>query len=388
MLVIVASGLVPVGLAKAADLAFPVMFIPVWSQDENIFGAFTDTRITVFNPSKHCPIQVDPGCVAPLTAAGSGSHLQMIWFGVDEDFITVTSQTLTAFDVTVVTGQTGIPAGAGIPTTGTAIFVNTLTTFVPPVIAFFHPLAIVVEIGVKAAPGPILDPVGTSVKALTASEAQLIPALFGEFPRVEVSAGVNGAPLPFPPDGWETVIVETCLTSGTIQNVILDDNEKVLYDITFPCTGLDIDGPDVQLFTPDDGGLLGTGASASPLGNLKAGYNRLAIDVNTFGGFAPFGTLLFHGQAFVVSPGVGIDRQAYSYNMPANYFVQYTAAQTPAAEATGAAVVTEPLSAAINFLIGASVCPAAAPHLGGGQLQVETFSGPVSCTCFFEGQGC
>jgi hypothetical protein len=383
VLVVFASGLIPMGVAQAADLVFPVVFIPVYSQDENITGAFTDTRITLFNPSKHCPVAIDPGCVGLLTAAGSGAHLEMIWFDTDEDLVTINSVDLTAWDVEVITGGTGMPNG-----TGTAIFVNLLQGLAIPVLAFFHPLAAVVEIGAKLAPGPILDPAG-NLFAVTASEAQLIPALAGEFARVEISAGPGGAPILFGP-GWETVIAETCLISGIVQNYIVDDAEKFLYNITVPCTGLNVDGPDLILFTPDDGGLLGTIATAAPLGKLKDGYNRLAIDVNTTGGplAGPpfFGATFFYGEAFVLfpnpPPGPAF-RQAYAYNMQANYFFPFTALQAPTqAQVVDTLSLTTLVGESISVLIGEFLCPFLAPFLG-GDLQVETNAGPLLCCEFF-----
>src|SRR5262245_44227207 len=266
LLVVLMSGLVPAGVAMAADLAFPIQFIPVYSQDENIFGVFTDTRIIVFNPSQHCPIAIDPDCIAGILAAlPKGTELEMLWFDADEDLIAVNSRSLTPFASVTITGPT-IPSG-----TGTAIFVNLLSGIAFPIIAFFHPLSAVVEIGIKAAPGPILDPAG-GLRALTASEAQVIPAIAGEFPRVELTAGPGGAGLPFP-SGWETVIAETCLISGVLQNYFVTQAEVFLGDILIPCTGLDDTGPDLAVFTPDDGGLIGTLATPLPLGVLTEGYN-------------------------------------------------------------------------------------------------------------------
>lgn len=339
LLVVLMSGLVPAGMAMAADLAFPIQFIPVYSQDENIFGVFTDTRIIVFNPSQHCPIGIDPDCIAPiLSALPKGTELEMIWFDADEDLVAINSRSLTPFASVTITGPT-IPSG-----TGTAIFVNTFGGLSFPIIAFFHPLSAVVEIGAKAAPGPILDPAG-ALFALTASEAQVIPAVAGEFPRVELTAGPGGAPLPFPA-GWETVIAETCLISGVLQNYFVTQAEVFLGDILIPCTGLDDDGPDLALFTPDDGGLVGTLATGLPLGVLSDGYNRMAIDVNSLGPIA--GATLFYGQAFVIAPG-GANRQAYSYNMQANFFYPFTALQKPS-QARGAAVVTDGVTNALNIL--------------------------------------
>jgi hypothetical protein len=334
------SGLVPGGMAMAADLAFPIQFIPVWSQDENIFGVFTDTRIIVFNPSTHCPgggAVFDPDCIGGLAGLPKGTELEMFWFDTDEDLIIINSVSMTPFQSRTILAPT-IPSG-----TGTAIFVNLFTGISFPIIAFFHPISAVVEIGVKTVPGPLPDPAG-ALFALTASEAQVIPALAGEFARVEVTAGPGGAPLPFPA-GWETVIAETCLIGGVLQNYFVRQDEVFLGDILIPCTGLFTDdGPDLALFTPDDGGLLGTAASPLPLGALSEGYNRMAIDVNTLGPIA--GATLFYGQAFVVAPG-GVGRQAYSYNMHANFFYPFTALQRPAA--TGAAVVTDGVTDALNL---------------------------------------
>jgi len=326
LLVIVASGLAPAGVANGADLAFPILFVPVYSQNENIQGAFTDTRISIMNPSKHCPVAIDPGCVGILTTLSANTEVEIIFFDDDEDFVKIYSEELTPFDVTVVTD---IPNG-----TGTAIIINTLVTRgtgLPPIIALFHPLSAVVEIGVKLVAGTIPDPVvgspppyGTAALfALTASEAQLIPAIAGEFARVEVSAGALGAPILFGPE-WETVIVETCLLEGFLRNNVFNDNERFLYNNIVPCTGIDsgfLSGPDLVIWTPDDGGLLGDPIGPAPVGggnSLSPGYNRLGILVDSFGG-SFFDFVLFHGQAFVIAPG-GINRQAYSYNMPANFF--------------------------------------------------------------------
>jgi hypothetical protein len=353
LLVILASALLPVGVAKAADIVFPIVFIPVYSQDENIAGAFTDTRITVFNPSRHCPLAQDPGCppntlIATLPA---GTELEMFWFDEDQNFLGANSRPLTPFDVEVITGPT-IPSG-----TGTAIFVNLLTGITPVILAFFHPLAVVVEIGAKSAPGPILDPAG-NLFALTAVNGQVIPALAGEFARVEVTAGPNGSGILFGP-GWETVIIETCLLPlSAIQNFILDDAERKLFDVLIPCTGFfpriqppGLFGPDLLVWTPDDGGLLGTQASAPPLGLLKEGYNRLAIDVNSLGPLGLF--TLFYGQAFVVAPG-GANRQAYSYEMPANFFFPFTAIQAPQV-ANPNEVVTSGITSALNVITGIGI---------------------------------
>jgi hypothetical protein len=339
LLVVLMSGLVPAGMAMAADLAFPIQFIPVYSQDENIFGVFTDTRIIVFNPSQHCPLAIDPDCIAGVLAAlPKGTELEMFWFDADEDLIAINSVSMTPFQSRTITGPT-IPSG-----TGTAIFVNLFSGIAFPIIAFFHPISAVVEIGAKAAPGPILDPAG-ALFALTASEAQVIPAIAGEFARVELTAGPGGAPLPFPA-GWETVIAETCLIGGVLQNYFVRQDEVFLGDIIIPCTGLFTDtGPDLALFTPDDGGLVGTLATPLPLGALSEGYNRMAIDVNSLGPIA--GATLFYGQAFVIAPG-GATRQAYSYNMHANFFYPFTALQRPFA--TGAAVVTDGVTNALNIL--------------------------------------
>jgi len=342
LLVVLMSGLVPAGIAMAADLAFPIQFIPVYSQDENIFGVFTDTRITVFNPSTHCPgggAIFDPDCIGGLAGLPKGTELEMFWFDADEDLIAINSLSMTPFQSRTITGPT-IPSG-----TGTAIFVNIFSGIAFPIIAFFHPISAVVEIGVKAAPGVILDPAG-ALQALTASEAQVIPALAGEFARVELTAGPGGAPLPFPA-GWETVIAETCLIGGVLQNYFVRQDEVFLGDILIPCTGLFTDtGPDLAVFTPDDGGLIGTLATPLPAGALAEGYNRLAIDVNSLGPI--FGATLFYGQAFVIAPGAGLVRQAYSYNMHANYFYPFTALQRPAA--TGSAVVTDGVTSGLNIL--------------------------------------
>jgi hypothetical protein len=354
LLVILASALVPVGVAQAADITFPIVFIPVYSQDENIAGVFTDTRITVFNPSRHCPLAQDPGCppntlIATLPA---GTELEMFWFDEDQNLVTINSRPLTPFDVEVITGPT-IPSG-----TGTAIFVNLLSGITNPVVlAFFHPLAVVVEIGAKLAPGPIVDPAG-NLFALTAVNGQVIPAIAGEFARVEVTAGPNGAGILFGP-GWETVIVETCLLPfTTVQNYIVDDAERFLFDVLIPCTGFfiriqppGIFGPDLLVWTPDDGGLLGTPVSPPPLGILKEGYNRLAIDVNTLGIIGGFG--IIYGQAFVIAPG-GVNRQAYSYEMPSNIFVfppnGMTALQRPQANPNEA--IGSTLASSLNLVTG------------------------------------
>lgn len=369
LLVILASGLAPAGVAKAADLAFPVLFIPVYSQNESISGVFTDTRIAIFNPSRHCPIAQDPGCQPGFLASlPANTEVEMFWFDDEENLLTINSIRLTPFDVEVVTGPT-IPNG-----TGTAIFVNLLQSAVP-ILAFFHPLTAVVEIGIKSASGSTLDPFG-DLKAVTAVEAQFIPALAGEFPRIEVTAGVDGAGILFGP-GWETVIVETCILSGTLQNFVVDDNEVFLYDVLIPCTGLDVDGPDLVVFTADDGGLLSDFGviSPPPLLKLKAGYNRLAIDVNTTGGpffFPPFfGATLFYGQAFVILPGTTIDRQAYSYNMPANYFFPFTALQRPVQGPEGLAIVTDPMTAAINTALSEAIIPRLSDLAGLGDLRCE-----------------
>lgn len=352
LLMVLMSGLVPAGMAMAADLAFPIQFIPVYSQDENIFGVFTDTRVIVFNPSQHCPIAIDPDCIAGVLAAlPKNTELEMLWFDSDEDLIAINSRSMTPFASVTITGPT-IPSG-----TGTAIFVNLLSGISFPIIAFFHPISSVVEIGVKLAPGPILDPAG-SLFALTASEAQVIPAIAGEFPRVELTAGPGGAGLPFPA-GWETVIAETCLIGGVLQNYFVTQAEVFLGDILIPCTGLDDFGPDLAVFTPDDGGLLGTLATPLPLGVLSEGYNRMAIDVNTLGPIA--GATLFYGQAFVIAPG-GVNRQAYSYNMQANFFYPFTALQRPTA-ARGAAVVTDGVTRAVDIL-GELSCIVLARSLG------------------------
>jgi len=323
---ILVVGLVPTGQARAADLAFPILFAPIYSQNEAVAGAFTDTRFIVFNPSKHCPIAVDPDCTAGFFAAlGPGTHLRIFFFDKDEKFLREASFNLTPFDVEVVTGPF-IPDG-----TGTAILVNTFTGVGVAIVAFFHPLAAVVEIGAKLAAGNIQDgqaagEAGTTLFAVTASEAQLIPAISGEFPRVEISAGAGGAAIPFGPN-FETVIVETCLFPGIIDNFIVRDDEKFLGDTLIVCTGFGstaVSGPDLLVWTPDDGGLLGTGAA--PVGGLSAGYNRLAIDVDSFSAIT-----LFYGQAIVIMPG-GANRQAYSYNMPANWFFPFTAAQAPTNE--------------------------------------------------------
>jgi hypothetical protein len=370
LLVILASGLVPVGAAKAADLAFPILFVPVYSQNELIQGVFTDTRITVFNPSRHCPLAQDPGCTAGFFASlPANTELEMFWFDDEENLLTINSIRITPFDVEVVTGPT-IPNG-----TGSAILVN-LLQFPVLILAFFHPLTAVVEIGIKPAAGSILDgtPEAALLKAVTAVEAQFIPALAGEFPRIEVTAGPNGGALPFP-DGYETVIVETCLLSGVLQNFVVDDNEVFLYDVLIPCTGINVEGPDLVVFTPDDGGLLSDFGviSPPPLGKLKQGYNRLGIDVNTIGGpfnFPPFfGATLFHGQAFVVLPGLTIDRQAYSYNMPANYFFPFTALQRPVQE--GVALITDPMTQAINITLDQVILPALSSWLGVGPFCLE-----------------
>ncbi len=342
LLVVLMSGLVPAGVAVAADIAFPIQFIPVYSQDENIAGAFTDTRVIVFNPSQHCPVAIDPDCVGGVLAAlPKGTELEMFWFDADEDLIAINSLPLTPFAQQIITGPT-IPSG-----TGTAVFVNLFSGIAFPIIAFFHPLASVVEIGAKLAPGPIPDPVGAALFALTAVEAQVIPAIAGEFPRVELSAGPNGVGILFGP-GWETVIAETCLIGGVLQNFFVTPAESFRGDIAIICTGFDDDGPDVALFTPDDGGLVGTLATPLPLGALTDGYNRLAIDVNTLGPIA--GATLFYGQAFVIAPDAPLaaNKQAYSYNMPANFFYPFTAQQRPVQR--GAAVVTEPMTGAINLL--------------------------------------
>jgi hypothetical protein len=354
LLVILASGLGPMGVAKAADIVFPIVFIPVYSQDENIAGVFTDTRIIIFNPSRHCPIAQDPGCTAGLLAGlGPGTEVEMFWFDEDQNLVAINSRPLTPFDVEVITGPF-IPSG-----TGTAIFVNVFSVIASPVIlAFFHPLAVVVEIGAKLAQGPIPDPAG-NLFALTAVNGQVIPALAGEFARVEVTAGVNGAGILFGP-GWETVIAETCLLPfTTLQNFVVDDAERFLFDVLIPCTGFfirfqppGIFGPDLALWTPDDGGLLGTPVTAPGLGLLKDGYNRLAIDVNATGILGGFG--IFYGQAFVIAPG-GVNRQAYSYEMPANFFLPFTANQRPAALSPNA-VVTAGITTALDQItkIGAS----------------------------------
>jgi len=354
LLVVLMSGLVPAGIAMAADLAFPIQFIPVYSQDENIFGIFTDTRIIVFNPSQHCPLAIDPDCIAGVLAAlPKGTELEMFWFDADEDLVAINSVSMTPFQSRTITGPT-IPSG-----TGTAIFVNIFSGIAFPIIAFFHPISAVVEIGAKLAPGPILDPAG-ALFALTASEAQVIPALAGEFARVELTAGPGGAPLPFPA-GWETVIAETCLIGGILQNYFVRQDEVFLGDIIIPCTGLFTDiGPDLALFTPDDGGLVGTLATALPLGALTEGYNRMAIDVNTLGPI--FGATLFYGQAFVIAPGAVPTKQAYSYNMHANFFYPFTAIQRPAA-ARGSAVVTDGVTSALNIL-GEVTCALLAQVLG------------------------
>jgi hypothetical protein len=310
---------VPVGGANAADLAFPILFVPVYSQNENIGGAFTDTRISIMNPSRHCPVDFDPGCVGIFKALPADTEVEIFWFDDDEELLVITSERLTPFDVTVITGPV-IPNG-----TGTAIIINTLVTTgtgLPPIIALFHPLSAVVEIGVKVAFGSIPDP-AAALFALTASEAQFIPAPGGEFARVEVSTElVTAAPILFGP-GWETVIVETCLLEGFLQNAVFADNERFLFNNIIPCTGLDsggLSGPDLVVWTPDDGGLLGDPVAPAPFpGFLVPGYNRLGIIVETFGGSFFDEFTLFYGQAFVIAPG-GVGRQAYSYNMPANFF--------------------------------------------------------------------
>jgi hypothetical protein len=350
LLVVLMSGLVPAGMAMAADLAFPIQIIPVYSQDENIFGVFTDTRVIVFNPSTHCPgggAAFDPDCIGGLAGLPKGTELEMFWFDADEDLVAINSRSMTPFASVTITSPT-IPPG-----TGTAIFVNIFSGVALPIIAFFHPISAVVEIGIKPAPGPIDDgSVGAAaLGALVASEAQVIPALAGEFPRVEITAGPGGSPQPFPVAGWETVIAETCLIGGVLQNFFVTQTEVFLGDIIIPCTGLFTDtGPDLALFTPDDGGLLGTLATPLPGGALVAGYNRMAIDVNTLGPIA--GATFFYGQAFVIYPG-GINRQAYSYNMHANYFYPYTALQRPVA--TGSAVVTDGVTNGLN-IVGIAAC--------------------------------
>ncbi len=358
LLVVLMSGLVPAGVAVAADIAFPIQFIPVYSQDENIAGAFTDTRITVFNPSQHCPVAIDPDCVGILAALPKGTEVEMFWFDADEDLVAINSRSLTPFAQEIITGPT-IPSG-----TGTAVFVNIFSGIAFPIIAFFHPLASVVQISAKLAPGPILDPAG-QLFAMTASEAQVIPAIAGEFPRVELTAGPNGAGILFGP-GWETVIAETCLFGGVLQNFFVTPAESFRGDIAIICTGFDDDGPDLAVFTPDDGGLVGTLATPLALGALTEGYNRLAIDVNTLGPIA-LGTL-FYGQAFVIAPG-GPLRQAYSYNMPANFFYPFTAQQRPVQR--GASVVTEPLTGALNILARES-CKLLSIALGGATVGVAT----------------
>jgi hypothetical protein len=173
---------------------------------------------------------------------------------------------------------------------------------------------------VKLAAGSVLDgqgagQAGTVLFAVVGTEAQLIPAFSGEFARVKISAGPGGAGIAFGPN-FETVIVETCILSGFIDNFIINDAEKLLGNTLIPCTGFDsaLSAPDLLVWTPDDGGLLGTPAAALALGTLSDGYNRLAIDVDSF-----TNTAIFYGQAIVIMPG-GVNRQAYSYNMQANFF--------------------------------------------------------------------
>ena len=319
-LILVAIGMVPTGQAMAADLAFPILFVPIFSQNEPVAGAFTDTRIIVFNPSKHCPVALDPDCIGIAAVAGAGTELRIFFFDEDEHFVLEASRPMTPFDVEVITGPT-IPSIAGA-LTGTAVLVNTYSGIGIAILAINHPLAAVVEIGAKTVAGSIPDPVtgpggpaATTLFAVVATEAQLIPAFSGEFPRVEISAGAGGAGIPFGPD-FETVIVETCVLSGFIDNFIVNDAEKLLGNTLIPCTGFDsaLSAPDLLVWTPDDGGLLGTPAGALPLATLSAGYNRLAIDADSF-----TSTAIFYGQAIVIMPG-GVTRQAYSYNMPANYF--------------------------------------------------------------------
>lgn len=321
---LLAATVMPVARAHAADLAFPILFVPIWSQNESVAGAFTDTRITIFNPS------YDTGA-APCTV---GFDVIVLLFDKDEKLIGTPSVPMSCFDVAVVTGPT-LPNG-----TGTAVLINTIAGTSPPVVAFANPLAAVTEISAKTASGVLLDPLDGSQIGVMASEAQFIPALAGEFPRVEVTTTAgppDGSPVLFPAGGFETVIVETCLLSGIVHNFVVDDNETFLFDVAIPCTGINsvvppapgpFPGPDLLIWTPDDGGLLGTPAAAHLI--PPAGYHLLAIDVNTFGGPLLTGETLFWGQAgvFLPTPAAGA-RQAYDYNMPANYFA--TRANAPAA---------------------------------------------------------
>lgn len=307
---LLAAAVIPIGRASAGDLAFPFLFVPIYSQNEPVAGAFTDTRITVFNSEDPCLFY------APCPPFAPGTHVRVFWFGANENFIFESDFPFTPYDVIVITGPS-IPTG-----TGTAVIVNTLAGFVPPtgpVLAFLTPISAVVEMGVKGSAGVLLDPLTAAVSAVVATEAQLIPARYGQFPRVEVSTDpVTGAAVPFGP-GFETVIVETCILEGAIDNYVVDDDENLLFTTLIPCTGFDAAfgppfGPDLLVWTPDDGGLLGTPAAPAPLAALAPGYNRLAIDANGLG------TTLYHGQAIVLLPVAAAGRQAYSYNMSVNVF--------------------------------------------------------------------
>src|SRR5574337_194290 len=203
----------PVRQAQAADLAFPILFVPIYSQDEIIAGGLTYTLITVFNPSRHCPVAFDPDCFGAFAALPAGSHLRIFWFDQNERVITESSFPMTPFDVVVVTAPS-IPHG-----TGTAILVNTFAGLGAAVPAFAHPIAAVTEIGAKTGPvgfvadGQAAGQAGQVLFAVSATEAQLIPAFSGEFPRVEVSAGPAGAALLFGLE-FALVIVESFLVPG------------------------------------------------------------------------------------------------------------------------------------------------------------------------------